>query len=535
MPDSDTVHIPHGPIPHGPIPHDPIPHDPGPPRGAELFEQAFTRVSGAPAVGGNAVRLLRDAGENYPAWLEAIATARRFVHFENYIVADDRIGRAFAEALAERARAGVAVRVLYDWWGCLGEAGTEFWEGLRRAGAEVRVFNRPRLRAPFGWISRDHRKLLTVDGAVGFVSGLCVAEDWAGRPPEGPAGEGQPAWRDTGVELRGPAVADLDRAFAGTWWVAGGTLPPLEAGAGAAAGAGPAAVRVVRGRPGQLSAYRLDQLVAAGARKTLWLTDAYFVATTGYVRALTEADRDGVDVRILLPGASDVPLAQALSRTGYRPLLETGIRIYEWNGPMLHAKTAVCDGRWARVGSTNLNPTSWLTNWELDVTVDDPGFAAEMESMFLADLAQATEVVPETRRRRHFLGHGHRHHPPGHPRRGSGGRLAAGAISLGSAAGAAITGSRPLAAAEGGAVLGLGLGLLGFAGLALLFPLLVAVPAALASAWAGLVMLSRSRLLRRGTPPPDALPETVPPDAPADAPPPATLSPDAPPARPPGT
>ena len=125
--------------------------------------------------------------------------------------------------------------------------------------------------------------------------------------------------------------------------------------------------------------YRLDQFIAAGARKTLWLTDAYFVGTSSYVEALRSASRDGVDVRLLLPRTSDILVVGSLSRVNYRPLLRAGVRIFEWNGPMLHAKTAVADGKWARVGSTNLNLASWVGNYELDVFVQDEDFASEME------------------------------------------------------------------------------------------------------------------------------------------------------------
>lgn len=456
--------------------------------GTTLFERAFSRITSSHPVGGNSVRLLRDATENYPAWIDAIAHAEHTIHFENYIFADDETGREIAAALAARARAGIKVRFVYDWLGSFGAASSRFWDSLRHAGVDVRAFNPPRLSSPFGWISRDHRKTLTVDGRIGFVSGLCVARDWAGD-----SARGIPPWRDTGVEIRGPAVADLDRAFAEVWSIAGGE--PLPETWGGAAQVGTSEISVIRGRPGQLSAYRLDQLVAAGARKTLWLTDAYFVATTPYVQALAEARRDGVDVRILLPGSSDVPAAQTLARSGYRPLLETGIRIFEWKGPMLHAKTAVCDGRWARVGSTNLNLVSWLSNWELDVTIEDPHFAAEMEAAYLDDLENATEIVLDEQR--HLLGGRPRPRTPGRSRKGSAGRIAAGALSLGSAAGAALTGSRSLGVTEGKAVLRIGLAAIAAAVLIALFPVLIAAPLVMFLGWSGFGLLSRAWRLRK--------------------------------------
>jgi cardiolipin synthase len=156
---------------------------------------------------------------------------------------------------------------------------------------------------------------------------------------------------------------------------------------------GSVALRVIATKPTTAGIFRLDQLVAALARRTLWITDAYFVGAPPYVQALVAAAEDGVDVRMLVPGGSDLPLLRPLTRAGYRPLLEAGVRIFEWNGTMLHAKTAVADGRWARVGSSNLNLQSWLGNWELDVALEDEGFAQQMEDVYLRDLENSTEIV----------------------------------------------------------------------------------------------------------------------------------------------
>ena len=162
----------------------------------------------------------------------------------------------------------------------------------------------------------------------------------------------------------------------------------------------PAAARVVASTPGSASLYRLDPLVASLARRTLWLTDAYFAGTSIYVQALRAAAEDGVDVRLLVPGpGSDIPLVQAISRAGYRALLRSGVRVFEWNGPMLHAKTAVADARWARVGSTNLNLSSWVGNRELDLVIENEAFGQAMEEMFALDLTNSTEIVLEPRHR----------------------------------------------------------------------------------------------------------------------------------------
>ena len=471
-------------LPRPPRPAD-LPRDSTKPLARLLADQLFSRISGAGSVHGNALRLLQDGEANYSAWLAAIAGARHWVHLENYIIRNDRIGRQFADALIARAEAGVAVRVLFDWMGCL-TTSPLFWRRLRRGGVEVRCFNRPRLDSPFGWLSRNHRKTLTVDGEAGFVSGLCIGQAWLGDPARDIA-----PWRDTGVALTGPAVADVEAAFADSWSYAGGTVPAADTRPPPEP-TGAVALRVIGTRPSTMGIYRADQMIAALARRRLWLTDAYFVGTTAYVRALCDAAQDGVDVRLLVPGASDLPVAKALSRAGYRPLLEAGVRVFEWSGPMLHAKTAVADGRWGRIGSSNLNLASWMGNWELDVAVEDEGFAASMEAMFEADLRHATEIVLDGR-----SVHATRHPPreAGRPR-GSPGRLAAGAAGLGSTVGAAITNHRALGPAEA-TVMGVsGALLLVVAVLALAAPLLLTVPMAVLSAWIATTLLVRAGRLR---------------------------------------
>jgi cardiolipin synthase len=434
------------------------------------------------------VALLRNSRENYPAWLEAIRSAKRVIHFENFIIADDESGQQFAEALMERARAGVRVRVLYDWLGSATRALPPFWRRLREAGVEARVFNPPRLTDPF-WIRRDHRKLITVDGRIGFVSGLCISDNWVGKDSE--------PWRDTGISLEGPVVADLDAAFAESWTVAGmrpipkSELPdpdriPI---------AGSVAARLISGEPGMFRAYRVDQFVAATAQRNLWLTDAYFVATTSYVQALGEAARDGVDVRLLVPGSSDVPALQPIVRAGYRSLIEAGIRVFEWNGSMLHAKTAVADGHWARVGSTNLNIASWATNWELDVVVEDKAFAEAMEAMYLEDLANATEIVPGWQSRRRQAKN-MRSRRDRRYKRGGVRRLAAGALALSSTVGKAV-GSRSLTATEASSVAVIGAALLALAVLITVFPVLIVSPIVIALVWFGLALLIRAFRLKR--------------------------------------
>ena len=455
----------------------------------QFAEQAFSRAAGAPLVAGNSVRILRNAAENYPAWLDAIHAAQHRIYFENYIIADDAVGREFAAALAARARAGVRVRVIYDWMGALGAASRQVLQPVVDAGGEVRCFNSPRLGSPFGWLSRDHRKMVAVDGEAGFVTGLCVSRKWTGNPALG-----MEPWRDTGVEVRGPAIADIERAFAEVWAATGAPIPEDElADPGTIPPAGEVMLRVLATQPNVAALYRLDQLIAAMARRTLWLTDAYFVGIAPYVQALRAAALDGVDVRLLVPGASDVPIISPLSRSGYRPLLEAGIRVFEWNGPMLHSKTSVADCRWARVGSSNLNIASWMGNYELDVAVDNEQFAGMMQGIYEEDLAHATEIVLSARNR--VQAAAIRRRPRGR-RGGSASRAAAGALRISNTVGAAMTNRRVLGPAEAGMMTGVGLVLLGLAVAAAVWPYAVALPLAVLGVWMAVSFLARAKELR---------------------------------------
>ncbi len=453
----------------------------------ELMEQALARAAGAPLVPGNAVRLLRDASENYPAWLDAIRSAQHSVHFESYIIHEDAAGTEFAEALKARARDGVRVRVVYDWLGGVRSTSRRFWRDLRSAGVEVRCFNPPSIGSPFGWLSRDHRKSIVVDGQVAFVTGLCVGHMWTGDPERGIA-----PWRDTGVEIRGPAVADVERAFAQVWAVTGPPLPADARDSHPIAQAGNVAIRIVASTPWSAGLFRLDQLIAAAARRTLWLTDAYFAGIPAYIEAMRAAARDGVDVRLLVPGTSDIPILRPLSEAGYRTLLTAGIRVFEWKGPMLHAKTAVADGRWSRVGSSNLNVASWLGNYELDAVIEDAGFAEAMERMYLEDLGNATEIVLGVRRPRP------RERRARGRARASAGRMAAGAIRLGNVVNAAMTDRRVLASVEHQALIAVGALLVAVAGIFLRWPRTIAVPIAILVFWVGAVIaVKASRSLLR--------------------------------------
>jgi phosphatidylserine/phosphatidylglycerophosphate/cardiolipin synthase-like enzyme len=451
----------------------------------------FSRSAGAPLVGGNSVRILRDARENYPAWEAAIRGARATIHVEMYIIHRDQTGRDFIELLAERARAGIKVRLIYDWFGCGWGPVFGLFRPLLKAGGEVRVFNPPRLVAALGWTTRNHRKYIAVDSRVAFVAGLCVGRAWVGRPEKH-----QDPWRDTGMEIVGPAVAQAEHGFAESWRMCGGSIHaaslPDEEDVPAA---GSVNVRLIYTEPFSAAMLRTDLLVSAMARHRLWIADAYFVAHGPYVSALQHAAFDGVDVRLLLPQGSDVGWTVPVARTLYRTLIESGVRIYEWNGTMIHAKTAVADSRWARIGSTNLNLNSWVGNWELDVAVEDADIARLMESHYEEDLANATEIVVAGRHSRPVGTRGVR-------RRGRARRTARRALrtvtGVGHSIGAAVMGSRRLEEWEATPLLTVGGILAVLTGLSLWHPHVVSWPFAVIAAWVSFSFLTEAvRLLRR--------------------------------------
>ncbi len=466
----------------------------------------MVRASDAFLIRGNSARLLVDGPRTFAAWLARIRTAERWVHLENYIIRDDHTGHLFRDALAERAAAGVRVRVLYDWVGCWATP-SRFWRPLKAAGAEVRAFSPPSLRFPLNVLRRDHRKVVAIDGTYASVAGMCIGDEWAGDP----AAE-TPPWRDTGVEFTGPVAAVIDRAFAKTWAAAGQPLPPGELPDPAEAEpTGDLQVRVVEGEPGRSRIYRLSQFVAVGVERRLWITDPYFVAPPAMTEALAAAARDGVDVRVIVPADNNWPVVSGMSRAGYRPLLEAGVRLFEWEGPMIHAKTAVADGVWSRVGSSNLNIASLLGNWELDVAILGRDFADEMERLFLDDLASSTEVVlTETGRVRNGVRLAERRmHPRPDPdpvatrvedaraarrrarRGGTLGRTLGRIAQAASVLGRALIGQRMIGHDDEGWVAAVAGLLLLLAALGIWVPLVLAVPGAVLLAWLGIASLVR--------------------------------------------
>ena len=435
----------------------------------EFVEESFDRVTGSELISGNNVRLLKDAAENYPAWLAAIEAAEDRIYFESYIIHEDKQGKLFADALIEKAKEGVDVKLIYDWMGGFGKTSRRYWRQLTDGGIEVRCYNPPKLTDPLGIFSRDHRKCLIVDGKIAFVTGLCVGQDWVGHPEKG-----IPAWRDTGVEIKGAAVAGVEFAFSDIWKTMGAPLDAQKLSKRAdLSDEGKTAVRVVDTVPTSSYIYRIDQLLAAGVRDSMWITDAYFIGVPSYLQSLSDAARDGVDVRILVPQSTDIALIRDTTRSTYRSLLEAGVRVFEWNGSMVHAKTAVFDGRFSRVGSTNLNIASWFGNYELDVFVEDEDFGRQMREMFLEDLNNSTEIVLADTANVKL-----KNRKRGRKNGGSGSvrKATAGAINAATSISSAIAKKTPLGAAEARILTITGSALLGFALLLIFFPRVASVP-----------------------------------------------------------
>lgn len=359
---------------------------PGRPRSATL-DRALDRACGGRAIPGNQVGYVTDL-RAFDAMRALLREATTVVHFENYIVRDDATGREFAELLVQAARRGVTVRALYDAFGSRWTSRT-FWDRLRRGGVEVRSLGVNLLR-PIRSLRRDHRKYVSADGQRALVGGFCIGDPWVGDP----ARQRLP-WRDTALEVCGPAVSVLDLTFERLWARLG---PAVTQRPGPAEPCGTAAARVVEGVPERMRVYRAVDLLAASAASRLWITEAYMVAPAPLVAALVAAARDGVDVRLLVPGSTDIPAVRAFTRVGYRELLSAGVRIWEWRGPMLHAKTVIADDRWVKVGSSNLNVPSLLANYELDVLVDDAAVAADAVAQYRRDLARAVEITLRLRR-----------------------------------------------------------------------------------------------------------------------------------------
>jgi cardiolipin synthase len=363
--------------------------------GARDLEYALKPGTLTPA---NRITPLRAGGETFPAMLEAIAAAREYVHFETYIYRSDTTGRRFGAALIERAKAGVVVKLMMDGLGSRG-INPGFLAELRAAGVEV-VQYRPLLvwRAALERLAkRDHRKILVVDGKVGFTGGLNIGDEYA------PAHEGGGGWLDLHCRVEGPAVGDLARLFRKGWLRGGGSSyrvveEPSEEAVATTNTAFAAALGNEELR--RRSAIRRAYLHAMKrARHTISILNAYFIPDRGLRRAMANAVKRGVEVKVMVPGRSDVPPAQHAGRYLFSSLLEAGVRIFEWPH-MMHAKTAVVDRTWATIGSYNLDSVSMFHNLEVVLCVVDRPFGAALHDQLDADFARSRELTLAEWRRR---------------------------------------------------------------------------------------------------------------------------------------
>jgi cardiolipin synthase A/B len=370
------------------------------PSSGPAFARGLWRIAAADVSSGNTVELLHDGPRTYEVMLADIAAARETVVLESYIFRSDETGQRFATALVAAVARGVAVRVLTDWIGMRGIR-KSFIATLRKAGVDLRVFNPPGLRAWFGFVPRDHRKLLVVDSTVGVTGGVGIGDEWMGK-----TARHRGHWRDTAVRIEGPAASHMQAAFETMWQRAqkqerrGSHRLTRRIARGAhldPATAEPALVGIVEGEPLRMRIARALQMQSISAERSIWIANAYFVPNWAEVEALLGAARDGVDVRILVPQRNDHPWVTLLTRRYYRRLLTNGVRIWEYKGAMMHAKTSVVDGRWVRVGSTDFNPLGVAINYELDAVIEDPALGAQAEAMFLTDLERSKEITMRSR------------------------------------------------------------------------------------------------------------------------------------------
>ncbi len=360
--------------------------DPGDGADQPLLSAAVA-ATGYGATPGNDVRLMMDDEDAFRQLEAAIHEARSSVWAEYYIVRDDETGRRFLDLLTERARAGVDVRLLYDAVGSIG-LGRERLEAIRQAGGRVEPFLPVNpLRRRWAVHLRNHRKMVLVDGVRAFTGGMNVGDEYSGRARR------RGAWffRDALVSITGPAVADLAAVFADDWSFATGDEPPLPTAA--TPGQGSVVAPVPSGPDQRVNASGLVYFTGiATARRRCWLTTPYFVPDQPTLRALVASALRGVDVRVLLPARCDVALAGHAARSYYPELVRAGVRIFEYQPAMLHAKTLVVDDRWAVVGSANVDMRSFRLNFELGVALDAPDLAQDLSRRFHADQGASREI-----------------------------------------------------------------------------------------------------------------------------------------------
>lgn len=364
------------------------------------LEQA---IVGSPLTLGNQVTLLQDGAATYAAMFAAIRKARDHINLESYIIEDDAMGQQFADLLLEQQGRGVQVNVIYDSVGAFNTP-KAFFERLTSGGGAVLEFNpiNP-LSAKAQWLvnNRDHRKLLVVDGQTAFIGGINISSVYASGSatrPRGKATGNIAAWRDTDLQVEGPVVGELQKLFIETWEKQRGKPLADKAYFPALKVQGKDIVRAIGSTPDAPYSLIYVTLMSAigNAEKHVYLTNAYFVPDPQLLEALADAARRGVDVKLILPSHSDSDVVFHAGRSHYLALLKAGVRIYERQGALLHSKTALIDGVWSCVGSSNLDWRSFLDNDEINVVVLGREFGQQMQAMFAKDLDASVAIDPAT-------------------------------------------------------------------------------------------------------------------------------------------
>jgi cardiolipin synthase len=364
--------------------------------GEATFFPTIAAHTDAPIMGGNKIDVLLNGEQTFPAMLKAIRGARKSITYAQYLYQDGAIAYELAEAFAERCRAGLTVKLLLDSHGG-GKIPEDIPQLLTDAGCQLEWFRRVRLFqfiTPWELLNynyRNHRRILVIDGTLGFTGGHGVAEEWTGD------GRTDGKWRDTDVRVEGPIVQQLQAAFVESWrdttgHILGGDLyfPPLKS-------VGKVNAQVVKSSPlgGTYESYMLLLLSITSARKSIHLSNPYFLPDERMQEALLEAVKRGVSVVVLTPGKIDHKLVYWASRRGFEPLLLGGIQIYEYQAALMHAKTMVVDGVWAHVGTTNLDNRSFALNEEINLIAYDRAVAGELEKAFADDLKHSKRLTYE--------------------------------------------------------------------------------------------------------------------------------------------
>lgn len=361
-------------------------------------------LDGDPLVAGNTAQLLIDGPRTYQAMFKEIEAARDHVNLETYILEEDEIGKKFADLLLAKQSQGIQINLMYDSVGALRTSKT-FFEKLRAAGINVCEFNpvNPLEGRFFSLNNRDHRKLLIIDGIAGFTGGINISKVYSsGIFGKRGGGKTDESWRDTHIEIRGPAVADFQKLFIASWKKQNCRAMADKEYFPHIVKQGDLVVKTIGSSPDtSLNMIYLGMLSAIShAERSIYITMAYFVPDRQMIDALKEAVQRGVDVRLLLPGFSDYWITFHAGRSHYEELLRAGVRIYERRNALLHAKTAVIDGVWSTVGSSNMDFRSFLHNDEMNVIVLGSDFARQMRGMFQGDLEESVEIdLPAWRNR----------------------------------------------------------------------------------------------------------------------------------------